>query len=334
MSGNKNQTQRTKIVVAVLFGISVTGLLWFNWKSANQIRVEKQNQKSLSLELERENKTLEEFKYLDSANRKISAEYRMMDLDLKTHYSSKCHQLEDFIPVANDRIVTTVFKDTEDVRTNAIFSVPETGKHRLRVEAKKLWSTAPQRFPEQNEEIIFSKSYDLEPGRAYRSNIMISASGSAVKATLSGHEEIEIKFPFGLIDREIVFDKNDSHERVVSSPNQVFISPYKQQQKKCQSFADAVFASTSAANGQKTFSLNRKSMQVLLYIDSDGPKTGMADDPVLVRSLLKEYDKGIEPKFTFNETTQLYEFENRINPPTIGQVLAPQPTPQRAQRLR
>ena len=47
---------------------------------------------------------------------------------------------------------------------------------------------------------------------------------------------------------------------------------------------------------------------IRLAIESDGPTTSLPDDLMVVRKLLKDYEAGIEPQFTFNPKGW-YEFK-------------------------
>ena len=91
-----------------LFVIAVICLLIQNFHSWRKLSDVKLQQSVMQSELEDEKVKANELDSLEFEHKKLVVGYQMLELELKRLYKNECKSLDDFIPVFEDRIVTSV----------------------------------------------------------------------------------------------------------------------------------------------------------------------------------------------------------------------------------
>ena len=272
------------VVAALIAGVCLNGVTYL------QLTDLLNRKASLNSILEKEKPVTKQLAELDARFKKYESESVLMEHGLKELYSKRCTKLEEFIPVFDDSIVTC--RAGRGIRGyKGMIHVPKRGNHRLRIEAVKTTLAIQTAHRNEKEEIAWSESFPLESDR--NDSVRITRlGGQKVQIKLSGEEIKTIDFPLGNSGAYGTFDL--SFERTVMSPNQYAADPYSDQSKFW-------FGAVKNYSGGGVF-------MIRLAIESDGPTTSLPDDLMVVRKLLKDYESGIEPQFTFNPKGW-YEFK-------------------------
>ena len=305
MSENTQLKSLTPKKVTILFAVLLVAGLAINVLYYFKLAELRKRQTVVQSNLEDEKPISNMLDSLDSEFKRYESEYQLLEHGLKQLYETNCTKLSEFVPVIDDRIVACRNKKTRRGHSyEAMIHVPETGNHRLTIEAIKSSSSDILNYRHEYEEITYSESFSLEPGSNHSVVIFSSNFGKReIGIKLSGQKTKYIDFPFRALVSSGV--RGLDYERTIMSPNQYPAIPISDQTK----FWFGSIAFHSATRGPRG---GPELLQVRLAIDSDGPSTSLPDDLLVVRKLLGDYESGVKPKFVFN-SEGMYEFNHATN---------------------
>ena len=271
-------------LLAILFVVTLTGLLIFNSISTVQLADLSQNQAQLQSKLEHEKNLNTQLDSLETKYKTVESEFQMMEQGLRKRYE-RYVGLENFIPVFDDQIVA-YDSENEYGGSQAMFYVPNSGDHHLIIEAV---NTTPQKNAIGNrldDNVSYRKSFPIESGTNHV--VTCKRHSGGISFSLDGQDGEVIECPVDRRSPGVGFFSND---RVVVSLNQVDAAVPNGIQRS------EIFQMVIYASG---LIVKSKCVVIRLFIESDGPMTSSADDPPVVRMLLKEIEAGRKPEFTFN----------------------------------
>lgn len=330
MTESKSFTNRT---LPFLFVVAVSALLVFDYLALGKRQTFETKHAILSraqkIQLT-QTKQLEDFRI---AYRKFEAEHRLLNSALFDIYSN-CSNEEFSASIPDEFTVrparfgrfalnkeqrrliderlwneqrSVAPSKTEDSATlESQFAVPSSGIHRLVVEIVKTHSHRLHHgIDAGRERISYSKSFDLECGKEYVALFDPSRAGDSAKLSVTGFPDQTILFQNERIDGRVSTLTGVDDGRAHWSPNQ---------------FANDSFvvgpvaipiASIAYGRGGKDVkipanpNLHQKAMYMVRFrLESNGPVTAAADDPVAIRDMWTQFDP------SFPNTATLHRFNS------------------------